>query len=353
MIRRLVIFSCAVLALSLSAQAQEVKVDKQPAPEVKVDKQPEAAKPYFTSKDLYQVFVIGDSLAAGLWSGVSRSIDGDMRISLNGRYKEDSGLSRPEYYDWNGALPKILASNKIDIAIVMLGSNDAQPIRDGSMRYAFDTKEWRVAYIKQVDELMASLKAAGAAVYWLEMPPMEAQKYDASMQTIAAIHKERAKEAGIRFVETRAALMDNGKYTDSGFDDTGEFVKFRSRDGVHFLKEGNNKMAGLVMAAINKDIEAAVAAAPAPQPPAATTSDGQPVPGFGQPSTGLSEPAQSDGTTTQTKSDYAGALPAPNDAAMAQLARTTKPGTDASRLFSRGEAITQRPGRFDDFTPAK
>jgi hypothetical protein len=57
--------------------------------------------------------------------------------------------------------------------------------------------------------------------------------------------------------------------------------------------------------------------------------------------------------SSQAKSDYAGALPAPNDAAMAQLARTTKPGTDASRLFSRGEAITPRRGRFDDFTPAQ
>jgi hypothetical protein len=38
---------------------------------------------------------------------------------------------------------------------------------------------------------------------------------------------------------------------------------------------------------------------------------------------------------------------------MAQLARTAKVGTDASRLFSRGEAITPRPGRFDDFTPAQ
>jgi hypothetical protein len=234
----------------------------------------------------------------------------------------------------------------------MLGSNDAQPIRDGAMRYAFDTQEWRAAYIKQVDELMASLKAAGAAVYWMEMPPMQADKYDESMKAIAAIHKERAMAAGIRFVETRAALQDNGKYSDSGFDDTGEFVRLRSRDGVHFIKEGNNRLASLVMAAINKDIEAAVAAAP---PPAATT-DSQSMPGFGQPSADLPEatpdlaaPSQS----SQTKSDYAGALPSPNDPTMAQLARSTMPGTDASRLFRRGEAVTARPGRFDDFTAPK
>jgi hypothetical protein len=234
----------------------------------------------------------------------------------------------------------------------MLGSNDAQPIRDGAMRFAFDTPEWRAAYVKQVDELMASLKAAGAAVYWMEMPPMQADKYDESMKTVATIHKERAAAAGIRFVETREPLLDNCKYSDSGFDDTGEFVRLRSRDGVHFLKEGNNKLASLVMAAINKDIEVAVAAAP---PPAATT-DSQPVPGFGQPSGDLPEAAPSfDGPAppSQAKSDYAGALPSPNDPAMAQLARTTMPGSDASRLFSRGEAVTARPGRFDDFSPPK
>jgi hypothetical protein len=345
MIRRALFLVCALFALSLSLHAKQGKQDMQPVGD----------KPYFAAKDLYQVFVIGDSLAAGLWSGVSRTVDGDMRISLNGRYKEDSGLSRPEYYDWNGALPKILASNKIDIAIVMLGSNDAQPIRDGAMRYAFDTPEWRTAYVKQVDELMASLKASGAAVYWVEMPPMQAEQYDNSMKVIAQIHKERAIAAGVRFVETRSALTDNGKYSESGFDDTGEFVKWRSRDGVHFVKEGNNKMASLVVAAINKDIEVAVAAAPPTAAPDATT-EGQSISGFGQPS---ATPPESDQSTsgpeqpTQAKSDYAGALPAPNDPAMAQLARTTMPGTDASRLFSRGEAITARRGRFDDFTPVQ
>jgi len=345
MIRHLLILLMTLVALVAPAAAQDGKQDKQ-------------EPPYFTAKDVYQVFVIGDSLAAGLWSGVSRMIDGDMRISLNGRYKEDSGLSRPEYYDWNGALPKILSSNKIDIAVVMIGSNDAQPIRDGQMRYAFDTKEWRESYVRQVDQLMTSLKAAGAAVYWVEMPPMAADKYDDSMKVISAIYAERAKAAGIRFVATRDAFLDNGKYAESGFDDTGEFVKLRSKDGVHFLKEGNNKLGSLVVAAINKDIEAAVAAAPV-ETAAPEVPETQPLPGFGQssatlpPPVGLPDDTGPAEVAQQAKSDYAGALPAPIDPAMAQLAQTTKPGTDASRLFSRGEAITARPGRFDDFTPAQ
>jgi hypothetical protein len=329
MIRSLLILIVAVFAVALPAAAQGTKSDK----------------PYFAAKEVYQLFVIGDSLAAGLWSGVSRQIETDDRISLNGRYKEDSGLSRPEYYDWNGALPKILASNKIDIAIVMIGSNDAQAMRDGSMRYAFDTPEWRQSYVKQVDRLMASLKAAGAAVYWMEMPPMQAAKYDGSMKVISAIHEERAKAAGIRFIATRNVLSDKGKYAESGFDPAGEFVRMRSRDGVHFLREGNNKLAGLVMAAINADIDTAVAAEPAePTQPPPETAVNETPPGSGL--TGAE-------ILAHAKGDFAGPLPTPTDPAMAQLAKTTKAGTDAARLFSRGEAVTAKPGRFDDVSAAQ
>lgn len=326
MIRRFLILVAAVFALSSPLAAQGAKSDK----------------PYFAVKEVYQVFVLGDSLAAGLWSGLSRQIETDDRISLNGRYKEDSGLSRPEYYDWNGALPKILASNKIDIAIVMIGSNDAQAIRDGQMRYAFDTPEWRAAYVKQVDRLMGSLKAAGAAVYWMEMPPMQANKYDGSMKVISSIHEQRAKAADIRFIATREALSDKGKYAESGFDQAGEFVRMRSRDGVHFLREGNNKLAGLVMAAISEDIDAAVAAEPVEVPPETVINETPPGSGL----TGSE-------ILANAKGDFAGPPPTPSDPAMAQLAKTAKPGTDAARLFSSGEAITVKSGRFDDVSPAQ
>src|SRR5947209_1059896 len=62
-----------------------------------------AAQPYLQSKESYQIFVLGDSLAAGLWSGMNRLAQGDDRLAIDGRYKEDSGLARPDYYDWNNA----------------------------------------------------------------------------------------------------------------------------------------------------------------------------------------------------------------------------------------------------------
>lgn len=317
------------------------------------------SKPYLASKESYQVFVIGDSIAAGLWSGLTRAADGDARLSVNGRYKEDSGLARPEYYDWNDALPKILESNSIDIAVVMIGTNDGQDIREGDLRNVFGTPEWSSRYAAQVDRLIKTLTDAGAAVYWVELPPMAAEQYDAEVKTISAIQAERAKAADIKLVATRAAFAtENGGYTDKGFDAGGEFVRLRSRDGVHFLKAGNTKLASLVLEAIRADIKASEdkteAAAVSPPEPAAASG-----PAFGQPAAEGGEtvvyPAPpAEGAASDlggAKSDYAGERPqiVPSNPGLAELAKTASPGSAAARLFTLGEIPPARPGRFDDF----
>jgi uncharacterized protein len=316
-------------------------------------------KQYLPVKDEYQVFVIGDSLAAGLWSGLTRAADQDSRLSINGRYKEDSGLTRPEYYDWNAALPKILERNTIDIAVVMIGSNDGQDIRDGDMRYVFGTPEWSAHYAAQIDRLIKTLTEAGAAVYWVELPPMAAEQYDAEIKTIAAIQAERAKAAGIKVVGTRAALsLENGGYTDKGFDAEGEFVRLRARDGVHFLKAGNTKLGSLVFEAMRTDLDH-----PEGQGESAAVTSVQPEasgPAFGQSDAGGGdtvmymepEPEQPAPPITEaTKSDYAGPKNpvVPTNRAMAELAKSAHPGSTAQRLFTLGEAPPPQPGRFDDF----
>src|SRR4051812_36770804 len=60
-------------------------------------------KPYLPRKDSYNVFVLGDSLAGGLGAGMTRLAQNDPEIVMDGRFKEDSGLARPEFYDWNEA----------------------------------------------------------------------------------------------------------------------------------------------------------------------------------------------------------------------------------------------------------
>lgn len=341
MIRSVLLFAMLVLAAAPPLQAQP--------------------KPYLPVKDEYQVFVIGDSLAAGLWSGLTRAADQDSRLSINGRYKEDSGLTRPEYYDWNAALPKILESNTIDIAVVMIGTNDGQDIHDGEMRYVFGTPEWSAHYAAQIDRLIKTLTEAGAAVYWVELPPMAAAQYDAEIKTIAAIQAERAKAAGIKVISTRPPFsLENGGYTDKGFDADGEFVRLRARDGVHFLKSGNTKLGSLVFEAMRADLDHPegqgenAALSSQQQPEAAGPAFGQSDAGGGDTVMYMEpEPAQPTPppSTETSKSDYAGPKLAvvPTNRTMAELAKSANPGSAAQRLFTLGEAPPPQPGRFDDF----
>ena len=94
------------------------------------------------SRSEYAVFVFGDSLAAGLWAGSQRVVKGNPRLKVKGRFKEGSGLARPKFYDWGNAISKIVESNPIDIAIVLIGTNDRRDIRQGEATLEFGSDGW-------------------------------------------------------------------------------------------------------------------------------------------------------------------------------------------------------------------
>ena len=303
----------------------------------------EEAKSYLPQKPAYQVMVVGDSLSAGLWSGLARMTESDLRFSVDGRYKEDSGLARLDFYDWTVALPKILDVRPADIVVIMLGSNDPQSIRDGDLRHAFGTPDWVKAYEARIDGLLAMLKARGVAVYWVSPPPMASAKYHDSIRQIAAIQKGRVVAAGVRYVDIRPPLSNlDGSYTDRGLDETGADRRLRSKDGVHFLKSGNSRIGALTLEAIRADIagEAEIAAPALAQSPASDGEEEGPL--FGQePASGVNNIVKAEALKPETGKRAEALVSAP---------ATIVAGSSAARLFSSGEPLPAPKGRFDDFS---
>jgi uncharacterized protein len=300
----------------------------------------EEAKPFLPQKPSYQVIVLGDSLAAGLWSGLARMAESDLRLSVDGRYKEDSGLARPEFYDWGAALPKILAANPADIAVILVGSNDPQSIREGDARHAFGSRDWTRLYEARVEGLVAMLRQKDVAVYWVSLPPMAPEKYNESIRKIAAIQKATALAAGARHVDIRAALsMADGRFTDRGLDESGADRRLRAKDGVHFMKAGNNRIGSIVLAAIRADIDAADGAVPAALSQA--PSGGGPV--FGQEAaSGAQNIVRAEALKPEAAQRGAGNI------ASAPLKPAA--GSAAAVLFSTGAPPPAPKGRFDDFS---
>lgn len=315
----------------------------------------------------YSIYFFGDSLAGGLWAGSTRMATDNPRLTTKGRFKEGSGLSRPRFYDWSRAIPPIVERNNVDIAVIYIGINDGRTINLGGEQMPVGSPEWREYYSSRVDLLLQVLKTLKVPVYWMELPPMANPVRDEVSKLIASIQKERAVAAGVRYIEIRKLfLKEDGTYTDSGTDVEGQFSRLRSRDGVHFIRSGNNKIARIVLDAIERDIAVADGTRePDPETPVANapTAEDALKPIFGKAlnlgesavlSPGelpgidevmIARPSASGATGLGTKAVEAGFTPAET---IESLRQTAQPGSDAASLFSAGQWPKVKAGRFDD-----
>lgn len=211
-----------------------------------------------TKKPKYEVFVLGDSIAAGMWAGLRRVSQGEPRLSFKGRYKEESGFARPDRYDWNSAIEKLVTSQNIDIAIVMLGANDRQNFRASGGTFQFGSDEWLTSYRQALDTFFGHLKRAKAAVYVAGLPPMAQPAYDRAAKFISKIQREQAEKLGIKYIPVRKAFTNaKDEFVWRGPDITGAVRRLRAKDGIHFYKRGNNKLASIILEVVKTDLEEA------------------------------------------------------------------------------------------------
>jgi hypothetical protein len=386
----------AALFAAMPAAAQESQPpaaaaqESQPPAAAAQESQPPAAAPTSASRDMtsrpasylgqpkdtYQVFVFGDSLAAGMFAGMARMAEGDLRLSIDGRFKDDSGLTRPEFYDWASALPKVLERREIDIAVIFLGANDGQDIRTSAGSIVFRTPDWATTYADRIDRIIDVLRQRGTAIYWTELPPMGPEPLEEEARYIATIHRDRAQKAKIRFVETRPVFADaDDRYTDQGIDSEGRQTRLRTKDGIHFLKAGNNRLGEIILAAIRKDIDIAdgkpryVFVSPHDDDPLPAASNREVekekprLPLFGQ-AAGSKEEA--DKTVFTADPLWAAAVLAITSGvdlgvgksdsletpftALIGLRQRVAPESSAGQLLIKGQWPKVEPGRFDDFS---
>lgn len=331
---------------------------------------PEAASPGFGGEDgVYRILVIGDGLAGGLGNGMLRMAEADPGFEILNRFNESSGLARPEVYDWAAAIPKIVENAPVDAIVVLVGLNDRQGIRSGNIRYVFKGPDWEKAYVASVDRVLVAAKQAGAKTFWVSLPPMENKVFDGDMQYLNSLHKTRVTAVGGQFVDVRPFFVGaDGAFIDRGPDETGNERKLRERDGIKFMKAGNNRFGQLVLAAV-KTLEAGTAppaavaeASPAvvamlptaTQPAAETTTIVAAPPSFGQ--TGL------DGEELTFRADAVQPIVNPPVSVAARTAAQGQPtgiqttgvqalsGSRAQQLFEKGISAPAPAGRFDDFS---
>ncbi|PZF78826.1 hypothetical protein DK847_03260 [Aestuariivirga litoralis] len=309
-------------------------------------------------KQVTEVLTIGDAIGGGLGAGLARVTEPGGEYDVSIRFNEESGLARPEVYDWAATVPKILEGNAYGVIVVMLGANDRQTIRDGDKRYDFGTPEWTATYTARANQLLDQLATSGARVIWVAPPPMRDPDYDAAMQTIAGLQKGLVEARGMTFLDLRKDFTNpDGTYTDSTTDGAANIIKLRGRDGISFFKAGNNLMGEKLLAAIKegeKPVEAPAAEKTSRlDVPEASKTDSEALPGavplFGQ-AVMDAEPytVQPEGVTANAILLAAGDLGP--EAALKTLRDIAPTGSGAESLFKLGSPEAAPAGRPDDFT---
>ena len=346
------------------------------------------------------MLVLGDGMADWLAYGLEDAYAEQPDMGVIRKHKTVSGLikyqPKGEPADWAAAAKGILATEKPDAIVVMLGlddrqamrepatdksdkssdkkgdkkdarakpdakpedkrgqylnlspddaaDNDVQPIiapekstRSPTGVYQFRDERWVELYTKKIEEMIGILKSKGVPVLWVGLPAVRGPKATADMLFLDSLYRDAAGKAGITYVDVWDGFVDEaGRFLQQGPDFEGQIRRLRSADGVYFTRPGARKLAHYVEREITRLLATRSAPFALPSEPAtpdANALPGQPAP---RPLAGPILPLVASSVGTDQLLGGPGSRPAAVDAL-------------AARTLVKGEALAPPAGRADDF----
>lgn len=210
----------------------------------------------FPDGDVYNVAVVGDSLAEGTRYGLRDTLNSDRRVRIAPGVSSLSRITFNTFERKLNTLRRNLVTAKTNIAVVILGVQDRRSMYGKSGRkYWIGSQGWRNEYARRVDKMMKTLKKAGMAVYWVGLPNMRSKNADAAAQIINDVIRERAYLNGVKFIEIYSSFAnEQGGYSAFGPDLAGNVKRLRWRDGMHFTGTGYAKVAHYIAREIRRDV---------------------------------------------------------------------------------------------------
>jgi hypothetical protein len=205
-----------------------------PPPKPAIEKAPGATR----------LAVFGDSLAVDLAKALERFYAEDPNIVIINQGVGSSGFVREDFFDWDKTAREQVEANSFDIAVMIIGINDRQPLKVDGKSLKPLTDEWVAAYQPRVRAVVDAIHNAGKPLIWIGLPAMSKTDFSTAMGQISAIQRLAAFAGGAEFLDIYERFVDDeGKYTSYGPDLNGARVKMRKDDGIHFSAAGADKLA--------------------------------------------------------------------------------------------------------------
>ena len=220
----------------------------------------------------YSVLVMGDNVAQWLAIGLQEALNDKPGVSILRRTREASGLVQTGFYDWEKTTRDLLSgADKIDLGVMMIGSNDKQNLREGNASLDPRTPQWTQMYSERIAAIARLFQDRKIPLIWVGMPVMKNDQLSAHLLTLNQIFKQQAEKYGAIYVDVWEAFVDDRNlFAFYGPDVNGQIVRLRNNDGIHFTKAGARKLAHFV----EKDLLRLYdSASPLAEPPQIATTD--------------------------------------------------------------------------------
>ena len=205
------------------------------------------------------VLVVGDFLAAGLAEGLMAAYADAPGVRIVDRTNGSSGFVRDDFYDWNAAIGPILEEVEPDVVVVMIGSNDRQPLVVAGRRESPQSGPWVEEYTRRVNAFAETIGEEGLPLVWTGLPPFKSSSMSSDMLAFNDIHSRAAEAVGGTFVDIWEGFVDeNGAFVFTGPDMNGQPVRLRGSDGINLTRPAKRKIAFYVEKPLAKLLGAAV-----------------------------------------------------------------------------------------------
>jgi hypothetical protein len=347
------------------------------------------------------VLVLGDAMADWLAYGLEDAYAEQPDMGVIRKHKTVSGLikyqPKGDPADWAAAAKGILATEKPDAIVIMLGLDDRVAIRepaadqkaarpkpdakapDGkpaaklggaeakphdrpadtelspedadaaptsapeksarspSGVYEFREDRWVERYTKKIEEMIGVMKSKGVPVLWVGLPAVRGAKATADTLFLDSLYRDAAGKAGITYVDVWDGFVDEaGRFLQQGPDFEGQIRRLRSYDGVYFTRAGARKLAHYAEREISRLLAARSGPIALPTEPATPDANALPGQPARRPLAGPIVPLVASSVGTDQL------LGGPGSKAVAVDAL-------AARTLVKGEPLVPPAGRADDF----
>ena len=188
-----------------------------------------------------RVGVFGDSFGDGLWSALYRQLPAKANYQVVKYSQQSTGFTR--YASLNieeHTAQQLAADGPVDIAVISFGANDTQGVWAGGKAARLLSPEWKRVIGERIDGLVNLLRARGAMVYWVGLPKMRKDSFDADISAMNAFYADRMRALNVPFIDTAPLSVDeNGAYAPY-LPDGPEKKRtlIRANDGIHMSMTG-------------------------------------------------------------------------------------------------------------------